>query len=151
MLGGGRGLLREEPPPSPTAAALQKQGPRAFHSPLQTQEFTQSTGMIPHLLWRSCRIWNPFNFSCAVSPLRHLAEFARCWGWGCSQVRTQQGLLPRSEAWGLWGQTSLRLRARELFGFGRLPWLLCVQGLRLVLPTPHPRRLGPSPASPASV
>lgn len=27
-----------------------------------------------------CRIWNPFNFSCTVPPLRHLAEFAHCLG-----------------------------------------------------------------------
>lgn len=68
------GESMESPPAGPSAS--QSGGPRACNPPVQFQEFTQSTRTSQHLLCPSRRIWNPFNFSCAVSLLRHLAEFA---------------------------------------------------------------------------
>ena len=68
------GESMETPPAGPSAS--QSGGPRACNPSVQFQEFTQSTRTSQHLLWPSHRIWNPFNFSCAVSLLRHLAEFA---------------------------------------------------------------------------
>lgn len=68
------GESMERLPAGPSAS--QSGGPHACNPPVQFQEFTQFTRASQHLLWPCCCIWNPFNFSCAVSLLRHLAEFA---------------------------------------------------------------------------